>query len=114
MQEARYGQFNGAVCLINFAKAAIQHGRNTCCQIGRKTMATSIAEPIGANNTGHYWLISTYFNMRKEIRINALSPALYGPTCHQLIPIPSHDIPWTGARFAQLRVHSERISLSLF
>lgn len=28
-----------------------------------------------------------------------------------LIPIPSHNIPWTGARFAQLRVHSERIAL---
>ena len=31
-----------------------------------------------------------------------------------LIPIPSHDIPWTGSRFAQLRVHSERIALGIW
>src|SRR5688500_8306388 len=33
---------------------------------------------------------------------------------HVLIPIPSHDIPWTGSRFAQLRVHSERIALGIW
>ena len=31
-----------------------------------------------------------------------------------LIPIPSHDIPWTGAKFAQLRVHRERIALGIW
>jgi len=31
-----------------------------------------------------------------------------------VIPIPSHDIPWTGAKFAQLRVHRERIALGIW
>jgi hypothetical protein len=36
------------------------------------------------------------------------------PRCAGFIPIPSHEIPWTGTRFAQLRVHSERIALGIW
>ena len=46
-------------------------------------------------------------------------PACDSTWCHtqgqrRLIPIPSHDIPWTGTRLAQLRVHSERIALGIW
>ena len=33
---------------------------------------------------------------------------------HLLIPIPSHDIPRAEVRFAQLRVHSERIAFGIW
>jgi hypothetical protein len=62
MPDASYGQFNRAVCLIDFCESFEPAWEKPCCQIGRKTTATRIAEPIGANDTGHCWVASTYFN----------------------------------------------------
>lgn len=42
-----------------------------------------------------------------------ISVMLISALLSEFLPIPSHDIPWPGARFAQLCVHSERIALGI-